>query len=212
VTAHIAAKTDAILTRRLREILPGGALGAVRRIGMDDDRFLSPAEAVGMGQAVASRRRASGAARALARSLLRALSVPPRDIPWSSSGAPLWPPAVVGSLGHDELVAVAVVGSSATFGGLGVDVEPAGPLDEELIPIVASPDERRAIGDDPARAKLLFCIKEAVFKAVNPRDRRFLEFEDVAVDLEARCARTSYGRVVHWRVVAEPRILAVAWS
>ena len=198
------------MSRRLGEILPSGAAGAVRRIGIEDDRLLSPAESVCIGRAVLARRRASGAARMLARSLLSFPSEPHPDIFWSSSGAPIWPAGIVGSLGHDEFVAAAIVGSSAAFGGLGVDVESAEPLDDELIPIVATPDEQRA-SDDPLQAKVLFCVKEAVFKAVNPLDRRFLGFDEIVVDHASGLARTAYGRVVRWRSVAQPRVLAVAW-
>jgi hypothetical protein len=167
-------RIDGILSRRLDEILPGGAVGAVHRIGMQDDQLLSPAEAACVGGAVVARRRANGAARMLGRSLLSAISRPQPDISWSSSGAPVWPLGIVGSLAHDELVAAAIVGSAAAFGGPGVDVEPAEPLDDELVPTVAMPDEQRALGDDLLQGKVLFCVNEAMFKAVNPLDRRFL--------------------------------------
>lgn len=147
----------------------------------------------------------------LARSLLSSISKPHSDIYWSSSGAPVWPAGVVGSLAHDELVAAAIVGSAAAFGGLGLDVEPAEPLDDALISTVATPNEQRAFGNDPLQGKVLFCVKEAVFKAVNPFDRRFLAFDDIVVDHVSGLARTSYGRVVRWRAVAKPRVLAVAW-
>lgn len=202
---------DGVLSRRLGEILPSGVVGAVRRIRMEDDQLLSPAEAAGMGRAVVARRRESGAARMLARSLLGSMSKPHPDIFRSSRGAPIWPAGVVGSLAHDKVVAAAMVGPGAAFGGLGVDVEPAEPLDDELISIVATPIERRTFGRHPLHGKVLFCVKEAVFKAVNPFDRRFLAFGDIVVDHVSGLARTSYGRVVRWRAVAEPRILVVAW-
>ncbi len=178
---------------------------------MQDDRLLSPAESACIGRAVVARRRASGTARMLARSLLSPISKPHPDISWSSSGAPVWPAGIVGSLAHDELVAAAIVGSAAAFGGLGVDVEPAEPLDDELVSIVATPDEQRALGDNLLRGKVLFCVKEAVFKTVNPLDRRFLAFGDIIVDQVSGLARTSYGRVVRWRAVTQPRVLVVAW-
>jgi len=205
------SRIDGILSRRLDEILPSGAVGAVHRIGMQDDRLLSPAESACIGRAVVARRRASGTARMLARSLLSPISKPHPDISWSSSGAPVWPAGIVGSLAHDELVAAAIVGSAAAFGGLGVDVEPAEPLDDELVSIVATPDEQRALGDNLLRGKVLFCVKEAVFKTVNPLDRRFLAFGDIIVDQVSGLARTSYGRVVRWRAVTQPRVLVVAW-
>lgn len=70
-------RIDGILSRRLDEILPSGAAGAVRRIGMKDDQLLSPPESAYIGRAVVTRRQASGAARMLARSSLSSISRPP---------------------------------------------------------------------------------------------------------------------------------------
>ena len=49
------SRIDGILSRRLDEILPSGAVGAVHRIGMQDDRLLSPAESACIGRAVVAR-------------------------------------------------------------------------------------------------------------------------------------------------------------
>src|SRR4051812_13287905 len=100
---------DGILSRRLDELLPIGAFGAVRRIGINDDQLLSPAESACIGPVVVARRRASGTARMLARSLLSSISKPIADIYRAPSGAPIWPAGAVGSLAHDELVAAAIV-------------------------------------------------------------------------------------------------------
>ena len=98
------------------------------------------------------------------------------DIARSSSGAPIWPVRLVGSIAHDTAVAAAVVARSDLFGGIGVDVEVAEPLESDLVALIANPVERRLFHNDPFGKKALFSIKEAVFKAVNPRDRIFLDF------------------------------------
>ena len=59
--------------------------------------------------------------------------------------------------------------------------------------------------------KALFCVKEAVYKAVNPRDGVLMEFRDVTVDPSSLTATTCYGRTVCWRVRVTSRIVAVAW-
>jgi len=200
-----------VLNRRLNDIVPGGAVAGVRRIAVADDRLLTAAEAAGRDRTVPGRRRASGAARDIARGLLDAAIGSRPDILCEASGAPLWPCGIVGSLTHDDVVAAAVVAPAALLGGIGVDVEAAEPLEEELLATVTAPGERELSADDPLRGKVLFCVKEAVFKAVNPHDRRFLDFADITVEAARGIATTSYGRVVRWRAIAGPRVLAVAW-
>jgi 4'-phosphopantetheinyl transferase EntD len=202
---------EGALSHSLSQALPRGAVGAVRRILPGDEDRLTRAETVSLGRAVPNRRRASGAARVLARALLGAILIPPPDILRSPSGAPIWPDGIIGSLAHDESLATAVVGSAAVLDGIGVDIEPAERLEDELIASILSPVERRFFSDDPLGGKTAFCVKEAVFKAVNPRDCLFLEFGDVALDPTLGIATTSYGRVVHWRAFAQEKILAVAW-
>jgi 4'-phosphopantetheinyl transferase EntD len=66
----------------------------------------------------------------------------------------------------------------------------------DLLDIVATPRERQKIDDDPYRGRLLFALKEAVYKAVYPLDGIFLEHHDVEINIPERKATTSYGRTV----------------
>ena len=71
------------------------------------------------------------------------------------------------------------------------------------------------MGDDLVLARLLFCAKEAVYKACFPIDASFLEFKDVwLVEPSSRASSwlmaTSTGRLVRVRVARDPRLLAVA--
>jgi len=79
-----------------------------------------------------------------------------------------------------------------------------------MLALVATPGERRRIGDDLVKAKLLFAAKEAVYKAVYPLDRVFLEFGDIEVDLAAGTAITRMGRTLMLRWCVSPRIGALA--
>ena len=69
----------------------------------------------------------------------------------------------------------------------------------DLLDIVATATEREGIQDDPLRGRLLFSIKEAVYKAVYPLDRMFLDHHDVEVSLAAGTAVVRNGRVVRFR-------------
>lgn len=204
-------KSDRGLSNPLPGLMPAGAVGGMRRIEQNDEAQLAPSEAALMSNAGNDRRRASGCARALARELLTSLGRPNAEILRRPDGAPVWPLGVVGSLAHDNTVAAAVIASSAEFGGIGIDVEPAEALEEETIAVIASPLERQRFGRRPTDPKVLFSIKEAVFKAVHPADRIFLEFDQVIVDRATMTAKTCYGRLVHWRAAEWPRIVAIAW-
>jgi 4'-phosphopantetheinyl transferase EntD len=94
---------------------------------------------------------------------------------------------------------------------VGIDVEPAAPLPEELLAFVATPAERRALERCPSiYSRLLVCIKEAVYKATHPIDKIFLEHHDVEVCLSSFIARTSSGRTLKVHITTDPCLLAIA--
>jgi 4'-phosphopantetheinyl transferase EntD len=143
------------------------------------------------------RRRASGAARIAAREALAALGGPAdAALPRAPGRFPIWPEGFVGSLAHDEEIAVAAVAHARDVTALGVDVEPAEPLPADVAEIVLLPSERRACAADPALSRAIFAAKEAVYKAINPLDGSPLEYEDIEVDLGAGAARLRDGRAL----------------
>lgn len=157
--------------------------------------------------AIAPVRRASGAARIVAKELPSKLGAPPNlDLSKSNSGAPLWPQSFVGSLAHDHEVAVALVAPSRSLRSVGVDVEPILPLPGHLLDLVATPSERRQLGGDLVFTRLLFCMKEAVYKATHPLDDVFLEHHDVEICLSSS-ARTSSGHTLSIYIAGWPRLL-----
>jgi 4'-phosphopantetheinyl transferase EntD len=86
------------------------------------------------------------------------------------------------------------------------------PLPPDMLTFVAKPVELRQIANEPLGGKLLFALKEAVYKAVYPLDGIFLEFHDIAVDLVDRTATTRSGRVVALRYGISSHVLALAFS
>lgn len=190
--------------------MPGVLIGH-RVIAPGDESALLPEEFGAFANSVAKVQRASGAARIVARELLAQLGQAPRPLPKSASGAPIWPDGIVGSLAHDAEVAVAAVARRGDYAGVGIDIEPAQPLDHDLIDIIATPSERGAIADDPLQARVLFTVKEAVYKAVHPLDGIFLDHHDVEVSLAAGTATIREGRVVKFRHGLGERIVALAF-
>lgn len=195
----------------LEALAPPGVAVGCRRINEGDENALFPEEAEPMRQFALGSRRASGAVRHVARELLARLGHPNCPLPKSPRGAPVWPPGVVGSLAHDRQFAVAAIGLRRDLAGLGIDVEPAEMLPDDLLPIVCTKRERATIAGDPLAGRALFAAKEAVYKAVNPIDGVFLEHHDVEVDLAGQCAVARGGRTVAVRLACVPRILAIAF-
>lgn len=207
--------TVAAIDPSLRSAIDAMALSGIaighRLISPGDEDVLMPDEERALSRVVVKRRRAAGAARIVARQLLSQLGHVGCSLPKAPSGAPVWPAGVVGSLAHDDEVAVAAVATVDRIAALGIDVEPAEELPPDLIDIVATPQERLGIGDQLYLGRLLFVAKEAVYKAVYPLDATFLEHHDVEVDFAAHKATIRSGRVVELRFCHSTHLIAVAF-
>ena len=201
---------DPALEHVLNALAPPGLLIGHRLISPGDEDALLGEEAASIFSTVVAVRRASGAARIVARELLAQLGHPRAPLPKSASGAPVWPAGIAGSLAHDDEVAVAAVGRQRDVGSVGIDVEPAVLLPPDMLELITTPNELGKIADDPLCGKLLFAAKEAVYKAVYPLERVFLEFRDIEVDLAARQAMTRTGRAVALRYDLSPRVVVLA--
>jgi 4'-phosphopantetheinyl transferase EntD len=205
------ASGDSLLEAAIRPLAPAGVLIGCRRIAAGDEHALSPAEISAFAGSVTSVRRASGAARIVARQLLAQLGHADWSLTKTASGEPTWPAGIVGSLSHDSHLAVAAIAMRSAFCALGIDVEPAEALAPDLLDLVATPRERAEIKHDPYGGRLLFAAKEAVYKAVFPLDRTFLEHHDVEVDLLHQTAKIRNGRRVDLRFCTTGHLLVLAF-
>jgi len=199
------------LTAALAEMLPTGFAAGFRTIRPDDEAALLPDEARALTTTVPVARRASGAARALARGLMAGLGIAPRPILRSALGAPLWPVGVVGSLAHDGPIAAAVVARVGDAAGVGIDVEPAEPLEADVADLVVTAGDVLGSGDGRLAGRLAFVAKEAVYKAVHPLCGVILDWPDIRLDLPGGRAQTSTGHAARLVLVRAPRLVAVAW-
>jgi 4'-phosphopantetheinyl transferase EntD len=198
------------LAAALARLTPADLLTGCRVIAADDEAALLPEEAKALPSTVATARRASGTARSLARDLLTRLGAPAHPILRSPSGAPLWPTGFLGSLAHDDEVAVAVVARAAAAASVGVDVEPAEPLPSDVADLVVHSADRLGDAADPLAARLAFVAKEAVYKAVHPLSGLVLDWPDIRVDLQAGRAVASTGHEAELFLCRAPRIIVVA--
>jgi len=178
----------------LEEILPSGVATVATRSEISDAP-LFPSEEIAIGRAVEKRRREFVTARACARAALERLGIPPQAIPPGPKGEPQWPPGVVGSIAHCRGYRVAAVARKAEFATVGIDAEPDEPLPEGVLGDIALPEELRWLRAAPRRPpgvswdRLLFCAKEAVYKAWFPLTGRWLGFEDAVVTIDAERRR-----------------------
>jgi 4'-phosphopantetheinyl transferase EntD len=175
----------------------------------DEDALLFE-EAVSMVGRSVEARRASGAARLVARELMAGFGVKPGPIRRTPAGAPDWPAKLTGSLAHDDTVAVAALAQRRKFAQLGVDIEPAIPLPADMRALVLTPHEQQRLGADPLQARLHFAAKEAVYKAFYPASGRFLEFHDIEVDVPAGEARVRDGGTLALRFLVSSRLVVLA--
>jgi len=202
----------AAITRAVSLVLPGGMDFVCRLIGSHDDEFLLETERLTLSRRPIARQRESGAARYAARLLLEQKGLGGIAIPTGLQGAPQWPVNIRGSLAHDDVYAVASVAWARDFEMVGVDVEPASPLPAEVAMLAVTQDDRP--GDpraDGLADRLLFCAKEAVYKAVYPSDRIVLNYDDIVVDLKQATAATVTGWDLQLVVCVRPRIVVIAF-
>jgi 4'-phosphopantetheinyl transferase EntD len=132
------------------------------------------------------------AGRTYARQAMAAVGAHPGPIPRGAGRAPVWPPALVGSISHSAGQCLAVVAPRDRIGALGVDLELRPRLSERLLSVIAHPAEiaapRPAGWADPQRlGVLLFAIREAVYKAYSPATGVYLRYTDVEITLDWEC-------------------------
>jgi 4'-phosphopantetheinyl transferase EntD len=203
---HIAARA------LISEIVPAPAECADTREELEAELLAGEVEHIA--RAVPSRRAEFTSGRACARLALARLGLAARPILAGSRGEPKWPRGVVGSITHCAGYRGAVVARSAQIASVGIDAEPNAPLPDGVLAAISLPAEQawidrlsgthRAVSWD----RLLFCAKEAVYKAWYPLAHRWLDFVDASVTVEVERGRFSArlrtgGPVVNGREVTE---------
>ena len=141
-------------------------------------------------KAVDKRRREFTTARACARAALARLGLPATPILPGVRGAPQWPVGVVGSITHCDGYRACAVAHGSEIVTIGLDAEPHDRLPDGVLDAVSLGPERARIAEltatepDVCWDRLLFCAKEAVYKAWFPLTGRWLGFEDACIDFD----------------------------
>ncbi|TQR85639.1 4'-phosphopantetheinyl transferase superfamily protein [Mycobacterium hodleri] len=167
----------------LSTVLPP-VLASAELYGDPADLAPLPEEEPLIARSVAKRRNEFVTVRYCARQALGDLGLPPVPILKGDKGEPCWPDGVVGSLTHCEGFRGAVVGRTAEVRSVGIDAEPHAVLPKGVLDAISLPAERSALGGLPGGAhwdRVLFCAKEATYKAWFPLTHRWLGFEDAHI-------------------------------
>jgi 4'-phosphopantetheinyl transferase EntD len=138
-------------------------------------------------RSVAKRRSEFITVRHCARIALGELGFPRVPILKGDKGEPCWPDGVVGSLTHCAGYRGAVVGRDGVVRSVGVDAEPYDVLPDGVLDAISLAAERTAIASLPAGVhwdRILFCAKEATYKAWFPLTKRWLGFEDAHITFD----------------------------
>ena len=182
----------------LADLLPAGVACAQTH----EDRAgvkLYPSEMRSLGDAVQQRRAEYMTARSLIRDAFAVLGEPEVAVPNGDHGEPIWPAGIVGSITHCTGFRACAVAHDVRFRALGIDAEPDLPLPQSVWEEVAFGSEREWPPDagrseesaasrseprqplPPNARRLLFCIKEAIYKTWFPLTGTWLGFDDVEV-------------------------------
>jgi len=203
-------RSEESLFAAMADMAPPGIRLGCRTIRQGDEHLLLPDEQQAVTTRDLSGRRASGAARHLARGLLAGLGYPATAIGRERSGQPVWPRGIVGSLAHDDTMAVVAVASSSVAPSLGIDVEPSLPLPDDALSIVITADDDVGAVGHALAGRIAFAAKEAIYKATHPLDGIILNHDDIAINLIASHGRTRTGHFLKLFLCVSPRIVVFA--
>jgi len=163
-------------------VVPRGGAVVCRDIDGDVSALFAE-ESSAISTAVPRRQAEFAAGRMAARTALAKLDQAPVALPMRSDRTPVWPGGYRGSISHCRTAVVAAaVRSKAAPGQIGIDIEEAAPLERELWDEICTPSEVKWLkvqGTPALWAKIMFSIKEAVYKAQYLVTGRMLEFPEV---------------------------------
>jgi 4'-phosphopantetheinyl transferase EntD len=192
-------------------VLPGGSASLAFAERYDDPPGLTPLpeEEPLIARSVPKRRNEFVTVRYCARLALEQLGQPPTPILKGEKGEPCWPDGIVGSLTHTAGFRGAVVGRRTDVRSVGIDAEPHDVLPDGVLDAVSLAGERQeitALPDTLYWDRILFCAKEATYKAWFPLTKRWLGFEEAHITFDVDDTGSAGGFVS--RILIDPAALS----
>lgn len=99
-------------------------------------------------------------------------------------GAPVLPAGWVGSVSHKGARAAALI-AAAGDGFVGIDLEVAAAPRGDIARRILTAREQAALADRGRAVTRSFAIKEAIYKAIDPYERRYVGFLEVELEFAA---------------------------
>ncbi|GAA0284726.1 4'-phosphopantetheinyl transferase [Streptomyces polychromogenes] len=174
----------------IEKLVPASGVATAEAFGDTVRAPLLGGEPEIVSSAVEKRRQEFATTRWCARQALAELGVGPVPILTGERGAPVWPEGIVGSMTHCEGYRAAAVARASGILTVGIDAEPHLPLPKGMLDLIALPWERRRTAEmsrlepEVHWDRLLFCVKECVYKAWFPVARRVLDFGQAEITIE----------------------------
>jgi 4'-phosphopantetheinyl transferase EntD len=148
----------------------------------DEEKLLTP-------RTVSKRRAEFAAGRTCARQALGSLGMYSVPLLQGAQHEPLWPEGVIGSITHCRHYCAAAVASTESYRSIGIDAERNESLPSGVLSLISCKREQEwistASGQDICWDRLLFSIKESVYKAWYPLEQSWLDFHEAEIEIDA---------------------------
>ena len=113
--------------------------------------------------------------------LLATAGLPPVQPEHLASGAREWPHGHTGSVSHKGTTVAAALTCTDATKSIGIDIETRTPKGVPELPGLDSVEHPPSVSASTTGREVLFCVKEAAFKALHPILACQLDFTDIAV-------------------------------
>lgn len=148
------------------------------------------------------------AGRDCARAALAQVGYPAGPILADADGVPTWPGGALAAISHSRGYCAAVATHRADYRMLGLDLEKTTRLSRSAIERVVHPSEQSYVQSGQKKATLIFCAKEAFFKAQFPVWQTHGNFHDLELSVDGGESGAMTIRNVSERFPQELRSLA----
>ncbi|MEO0511060.1 MAG: 4'-phosphopantetheinyl transferase superfamily protein [Verrucomicrobiota bacterium] len=158
-------------------------------------RFAFEQEASAVQQAGDYRQREFAAGRICARSAISKLGIKSGPITMDEDGLPRWPEGVLAAISHSRGYCSAIATSDTYYRALGLDLEKTNRLSPAAIERVVHPLEAAFVKGDQKRASLLFCAKEAFYKAQYWEWHTSANFHDLVLSVDLGSGKATISQI-----------------